>query len=253
MTAPTTSRMANLGHPSDDPNLSRVHTIDLALLGVGERNTSARVLDAGCGAGRHELALASLPVDAVACDLDRESLYRGRYFVGEGAGRAVRVAWVQAHGIRLPFADGTFDAVICSETLEHVRDDMGLLRELRRVTRPRGRIAVSVPAYWPELLLWALSWRVTHTPGGHLRIYRREHLLKKLRTCGWRPYAVRRRHAFESVYWVLGALFGGGEPPPLPARAWRRLVNGRPAGLIDRCERAFAPLGKSLVVYARAG
>ena len=248
MTAPTASVTANLGQPRDDLALSRVHTIDLALLGVGEGGARARVLDAGCGAGRHELALAGLPVDAVACDLDRESLYRGRYFTGEAAG----VAWIQAHGLRLPFADGTFDAVICSETLEHVWDDTGLLRELRRVTRPRGRIAVSVPAYWPELLLWALSWRVTHTRGGHLRIYRREQLLEKLRMGGWRPYAVRRRHAFESVYWVLGALCGGGEPPPLPARAWRRLVNGRPTRLIDRCERALAPLGKSLVVYARA-
>lgn len=246
-----TAAAARATAPFDDRTLSRVHTIDPALLGL-HRAAGALVLDAGCGAGRHELALAPLAVEVVACDLDRESLRRGRFFAGQVPDAAAEMAWVLADGARLPFADESFDAVICAEMLEHVWDDMGLLRELRRVTRPNGRIAVSVPAYWPELLLWALSWRVTHIPGGHLRIYHRRQLLQKLRACGWRPYAVRRRHAFESVYWTLGAVFGGGEPAPLPARVWRRLVNGRPAGLIDRCERALAPFGKSLVVYARA-
>lgn len=240
--------------PHDDPSLSRVHTIDLALLGITPETRGIRLLDAGCGAGRHELAVAELPITAIACDIDRDSLRRGRYFLGEANAPPTQVAWIQADGTRLPFADATFDAAICSETLEHVWDDVALLRELRRVVQPHGRIAVSVPAYWPELALWALSWRVTHTPGGHIRIYRPHQLVEKLRHAGWRPYAVRRRHAFETVYWVLGALFGGGEPPPLPARAWRRLINARPSRLVDRCERALArPLAKSLVVYARAG
>lgn len=256
MTTTAHTRPAHLDRPRDDPALSRVHTIDLGLLGLNDATAGARLLDTGCGAGRHELASAGLPITTVACDLDRRSLRDGRFFLGESAGeegqRGGAVDWVQADGARLPFQSGTFDAVICSETLEHVWDDLALLRELRRVAAPGGRIAVSVPAYWPELALWALSWRVTHTDGGHIRIYRREQLLERLRATGWRPYAVRRRHAFESVYWLLGAVSGGGEPAPLAARAWRRLVNGGPRRIIDRCERALAwPLGKSLVVYAR--
>jgi hypothetical protein len=66
---------------------------------------------------------------------------------------------------------------------------------------------------------------------------------------------VRYRHAFESIYWRLGAVCGGGDPPPLAARAWRKLLVSRVGQTrwFDRVERAFARrLAKSLVIYARA-
>lgn len=245
--------------PRDDGALSRNFTVDLGLLGIAEAEPGARLLDLGCGAGRHELAAARLPVATMACDLSRSDLRDGRFFVGEAAHETRHcghIEWLQADGGRLPFRDASFDALICSETLEHVEDDVELLGELRRLARPGGRLAVSVPAYWPELVLWLLSWEVTHTPGGHLRIYRRRDLIAKLRLAGWQPYAVRRRHAFETVYWTLGAVAGGGDPPPRIARAWRRLVNRKgawAASVIQRLERACDPwFGKSIVIYARA-
>src|SRR5690606_25786597 len=45
----------------------------------------------------------------------------------------------------LPFPTDTFDAAICSEVLEHVRDDADALGEIRRVVRPGGTIAITVP------------------------------------------------------------------------------------------------------------
>jgi SAM-dependent methyltransferase len=248
-----------LGPPADDPALERAFSVDLALLGLSEQSAGALLFDLGCGAGRHELAAVRLPVTTVACDLSRLGLRDGRFFVGEDAPvheHRGSVEWLQADGGRLPFTDGTFDALLCSETLEHAWDDRALLRELRRVARPGARLAVSVPAYQPEWLLWWLSRAVTHTPGGHLRIYRPRDLHMKLAEAGWKPYASRRRHAFESVYWLLGALAGGGDPPPRIARAWRRLVNpehSSRARLAARLERFFDPLlAKSIVLYARA-
>ena len=47
----------------------------------------------------------------------------------------------------LPFADGSFDLVVCTETLEHVRDLQLLLSEIRRVLEPGGRLAVTTPAH----------------------------------------------------------------------------------------------------------
>ena len=47
----------------------------------------------------------------------------------------------------LPFADGAFDLVVCTEVLEHVRDLQLLLSEIRRVLEPRGRLAVTTPAH----------------------------------------------------------------------------------------------------------
>ncbi|HEX6031996.1 MAG TPA: methyltransferase domain-containing protein [Tepidiformaceae bacterium] len=245
--------------PADDLRLSRNYSVDLRLLGLSERSVGARVLDVGCGAGRHELAATQLPITTVACDLSAADLRDGRFFVGE-AGREQShpglVTWLQADGRRLPFPDATFDALICSETLEHLPDDLAALLELRRVARPGATLAVSVPTYWPELVLWTLSWRITHTPGGHVRIYRLRDLHIRLCAAGWRPFASRRRHAFETVYWLLGALTGGGDPPAWPARWWRTHVTapenaGSPA--LTWAEGLANPwLAKSVVLYARA-
>ncbi len=248
-----------LASPRDDPGLDRVYTVDPRLLGLSTATVGAKLLDLGCGAGRHELAVAGLPLKVVGCDLSRIELRTGRYFVAEDAKLRPHAAdpnWLQAEGRSLPFAAGTFDCAICSETLEHVYDDTAVLRELRRVVRDRGRLAVSVPAYWPERALWQLSWRVWHTEGGHLRIYRLAGLLARLQATGWKPYAIRRRHAFESVYWLLGAVGGGGDPPWWPARTWRQPTNSaavRSSQPWREVERWLAwPLAKSVVVYARA-
>ena len=47
----------------------------------------------------------------------------------------------------LPFADGSFDLVVCTETLEHVRDLQLFLSEARRVLVPGGRLAITTPAH----------------------------------------------------------------------------------------------------------
>ena len=47
----------------------------------------------------------------------------------------------------LPFADSSFDLVVCTETLEHVRDVQLFLSEIRRVLEPGGRLAVTTPSH----------------------------------------------------------------------------------------------------------
>ncbi len=257
--ARTAAACTRLARPADDPRLDRVFTIDPRLLGLTAKTEGARLLDVGCGAGRHELAAARLPIRTIACDISRQDLRDGRFFVGEDAQESAHsgtVEWIRGTGLSLPLPAASVDAAICSETLEHVEDDMGALRELRRVVRTGGTLAVSVPAWVVEFALWQLSWEATHTPGGHIRIYRQDELLAKLRATGWRPYAVRRRHAFESIYWLLRAPGGGGDPPWLPARAWRKLTNSprvRGSGTWDGVERALSRvLPKSIAMYARA-
>lgn len=247
--------VANLGVPADDPRLERVLSIDVGLLGLPCPTGTVRMLDVGCGAGRHEIAAARLLVETVGCDISRKDLSLGRFFVHESMGDEKRVRWLQGSGARLTFRTASFDAAICSETLEHVTDDEQVLRELRRVVRAGGRLGISVPAAGTERLLWRLSPQVHLAPGGHLRIYQRAELLAKLRAAGWQPDAGRHRHAFESAYWLLGAVCGGGDPPPWPARTWRKLLISRVGRTrwFDRIERLLARgFGKSLVVYARA-
>jgi len=248
-----------LVRPRDSGRLDRVYTIDIGLLGLSGETPGARLLDLGCGAGRHELATASLPLTSVACDQSRNNLADGRFFVDEDARSGEhrgRTTWVQATGYGLPFRDRAFDAAICSEMLEHVEDDLSVLRELHRVVKPGGTLGVSVPAHLVERMLWQLSWEVSHTPGGHIRIYRKAELLERLRQTGWLPYAVRYRHAFDSIYWLLGAAGGGRTPPWRPARMWRSFTNSpkvRTSRRWDAVERRLSRrFGKSLAIYARS-
>jgi SAM-dependent methyltransferase len=77
-------------------------------------------------------------VRATGVDVDAAALAWARR--GDLAATLVRAALE-----RLPFADASFDKILCTEVLEHIRDDVAALRELRRVLRPGGRLAVSVP------------------------------------------------------------------------------------------------------------
>jgi len=142
----------------------------------------ARVLDVGCGSGRHTAAAYRLPgarvvgVDVALPDLAaaRERLRLHARLNAHGGGRWDLCA---ADGLALPFADGRFDLVVCAEVLEPGRADGPVRAELARVLRPGGHLAVSVPRRGPERLCWALSADYAAAEGGHVRIYRRPALL----------------------------------------------------------------------------
>jgi SAM-dependent methyltransferase len=81
--------------------------------------------------------------------------YRGFFprevdYVGVDVAPANRSADVVACTLCLPFAAESFDAALCTQVLEHVEAPAGLLREASRVLRPKGRLLVSAPMYWPH-------------------------------------------------------------------------------------------------------
>ena len=175
---------------------------------------------------------------------------------GEGLPGATAGA-VQGSALALPFAAGSFDRVIASEVLEHVADDLAALAELRRVLRPGGALAVTVPAWLPETICWRLSadYPAPASPGGHVRVYSGTVLRARLRQSGYVPGASHHAHALHSPYWWLRCAVGLDREDHPAVRAYHRLlvwdITRRP--LVTRAaERALRPLlGKSLVVYAR--
>jgi SAM-dependent methyltransferase len=156
---------------------------------------------------------------------------------------------------RLPFPDAAFDVVIVSEVLEHVPDDHTVIAELTRVLRPEGTVAVTVPRWWPERICWALSDAYHQVEGGHVRIYRRCQLLRRLRAAALVPHGSHHAHALHSPYWWLKCLFGpDNERALLPRLYHQMLVHDIMRGpwWTRLPERLLNPVaGKSLVIYLR--
>jgi SAM-dependent methyltransferase len=213
-----------------------------------------RVLDLGCGAGRHAFEAARRGGIVTAVDLDLAELKHVRD-VGD-ADPSAQASPVNGDALRLPFPDAAFDRVIASEVMEHIDDDRAAASELARVLRPGGTIAVTVPAWLPEKLCWALSdeYHAPFVEGGHVRIYTRDGLRDVLRAAGLRPSGSHRAHALHSPYWWLKCAVGVRDDDHRLVRAYRRLLEWdiieRPT-LTRRTEQVLNPLlGKSLVVYA---
>ena len=134
-------------------------TVDYARLGL---QPGDRVLDMGAGAGRHAFEVYRRGADIVALDYNLADLkdVKGLFGAMAEAGEApvgASANTVNGDGTRLPFPDGTFDRIICSEVMEHIPDDAAAARELARVLKPGGTLAVTVPTWLPEKVCWALS------------------------------------------------------------------------------------------------
>jgi SAM-dependent methyltransferase len=162
--------------------------------------------------------------------------------------------FVIADAEHLPFRDGAFDKVMCTEVLEHIADDQAGVRELVRVLRPGGDIAVSVPSYWPEVVFWTISWEYWHTPGGHIRIYRLGEMWHILEEHGLRLHLERRRHSFQTLYWFVRCAFGKDNDYFLLTRFLTRVINWyhnrRRVRLLEYIEAVLdLVMGKDTILY----
>lgn len=218
-----------------------------------------RVLDLGCGAGRHTYAALERGANVTGVDLDGELLVQVAemsfaLIEGGHVPPGATAAFIEGDATRLPFADASFDRVIVSEVLEHVPDDAAAMAEVARILKPDGKAAVTVPRYWPERICWALSDEYHANEGGHVRIYRSDQIVERLQGSGLRPQRLHHAHAFHAPYWWLKCASGvRDEEAPLPKLYHRLLVwqiENQPRAL-RLLEKTLNPvLGKSLVVYA---
>jgi SAM-dependent methyltransferase len=230
-------------------------TVDFDRLGI---HRGTRVLDLGCGQGRHALEALRRGAEVTAADLDDTALSEVAVMAAAmtEAGEVSTCGSLivqRADALDLPFENGAFDVVIVSEVLEHIPNDGVAIREMHRVLRPGGLVAVTVPRSLPERVCWALSNDYHSNPGGHVRIYRGHELLGRLCEVGLVPRGRDHAHALHSPYWWLKCAVGvRRDDAVLPTLYHRFLVwemVRRPAWT-RLIERGLNPLlGKSLVLY----
>lgn len=127
--------------PLPDPRLDRKWERTLELL--AEHLPCEAFLDAGCGDGRFLAALPGVgpvPARVVGTDLSERILATAR---ATAARAGVESELVQANLETLPFADGSFDLILCSQTIEHLVEPALGVRELARVLAPRGTLLLT--------------------------------------------------------------------------------------------------------------
>ena len=131
-----------------------------------------RLLDVGAGAGTITVDLAGIVADVTATEIGSDGLDLTRSAAAARGASNIdfRVADVHA----LPFGDGTFDVTHAHQVLQHVADPVQALREMARVTRPGGIVAVRDSDYsgftwWPRvprLDTWLDLYRSAATANG---------------------------------------------------------------------------------------
>jgi len=124
----------------------------LALAGHPER-----VLDVGCAGGYLSKRFAEQGATVIGIELDEEAAAQAREFCDE-----LHIGDVET--MELPFEEGSFDAIVCGDLIEHLRDPVAFLRRIRPFLRRGGRLVLTTPnvANWAMRFgLLAGRWRYT--------------------------------------------------------------------------------------------
>jgi ubiquinone/menaquinone biosynthesis C-methylase UbiE len=228
-------------------------TVDFDRLAV---RTGDIVLDAGCGYGRHSLEFVSRGAVVYSMDMDMECLRKTRFALMEmkrHPGVASLDCLVHSgDALNLPYKDESFDRVICAEVMEHVGDDGGACRELARVLKRNGRIAITVPTLFSERIYNTLTFEYFSSPGGHIRKYHPRELAALMRQNGLEVYAVGFKHAFHTVWWMIRCVVGLHRGDQIITRAYHRFLHlGLYSRFMRKAESFFNYLfPKSVVIYA---
>jgi ubiquinone/menaquinone biosynthesis C-methylase UbiE len=183
-----------------------------------ELKEGERVFDCGCGMGFYLMALGKLrKLRLVGLDGDMERLEWARR-------EKVPASLLNGNIFQLPFAGESFDKVLMSEVLEHLSDDVLGLKEIFRVLKPGGIMALSVPhenyPYWWDPIngtwtrLGGQPFRSGPMVGiwsNHERLYQPRDLIAKFQNAGFQLEAVEEQTHFSFPF-IHFIVYGIGKP-----------------------------------------
>jgi ubiquinone/menaquinone biosynthesis C-methylase UbiE len=166
--------------------------IELARVQPGER-----VLDLGCGPGDGTTRLASLGAIAIGLDYSDGMLEKAK------KERAIAGRLTRGDAGRLPFKDGAFDKVVCTNSFHHYPDHFAALKEVRRILRPGGTLVLVDPRA-DNIFGWAAIDVAEKMVFGldEVRIFSRDAWKRMLADAGFSSSKVERGRMFMPVEWA---------------------------------------------------
>lgn len=110
-----------------------------------------RYLDVGCGSGNYTIALAKMGADITGLDVSEEMLTKAR-------AKQSALNWIQGDAKALPFADGSFDGVLCFLAIHHIRDLSAFFSEAFRILKPNGKFLIFTNSPTQFKQLWLIEY-----------------------------------------------------------------------------------------------
>ncbi|MDO8639225.1 MAG: methyltransferase domain-containing protein [Candidatus Daviesbacteria bacterium] len=155
-----------------------------------ELKNGDKVLDLGCGSGYYSYLLSKMPIKLNITGIDNHvnAIEDAKRDVGEKNAK-----FIIGNAEKLPFPENSFDKIVMSEIIEHVKDDIRVLKEARRVLKQGGILVLTTPNKNYPFLWDPVNWILEHffnfhVKSGffagiwnqHLRLYKPEVIEKKL-------------------------------------------------------------------------
>jgi SAM-dependent methyltransferase len=201
------------------------------------------ILDIPCGRGFYLNMFRYVSgCRLVGADIDLEIIEKARRNVGHLPDIMLNRASIYA----LPYPDNTFDAAILSEVLEHLDDDVAGLREVYRVLKPGGVVAITVPNadypfWWDPINKTLETLLQTHISRGplagiwanHVRLYTGPELRDSVRSAG---FTIEEERAFTHYCFpfIHNLVYGLGKPLLESGRLPRSMADAANRTTFDR-------------------
>ena len=155
------------------------HTQKLAIKQLSLSKDS-KVLDVGCGTGFATLYLGSILTDGQACgiDLSEGMIKKAKEKIpGE---LETKVEFRQSGSDNIPYEDGKFDGIICTNSFHHYQNPLKSLSEMKRVLKPGGQLVILDTARNLSLYTWLWDRYLRIFEKGHIRYYTTKELKELL-------------------------------------------------------------------------
>ena len=167
-----------------------------------------KVIDVGCGNGRHLKSLGFKLTDSEIIGIDQsapEITKLNKEFDESVCKNGNAYKFITGDIREMDVPDNSQDLVVCAEVLEHVPNFEAVLEECYRILKPGSVMLISVPSYFPESLCWKYSKKYMQTPGGHIRIFKKNFLKERFKALNLKLFKHHREHALHSIYWIIRA------------------------------------------------